>query len=251
MRTVTANNWSVLNNIIYKIYTTEDAEQMRQQFLEQMKFVLEFDNAEFYLTDLENDQKFVDRICYDSDISGDKLVRDMLSGLCNVSPFLGKTIIFRDTDIESVEGRTIASYYKEYCQTSNIVHSLHMLLGDGRTCVGLISFYRTLGKDAFDGDDIFVLDLMKDHLLYRLAQERLERASIQEKLTVTEATKHYNLTKRESMILRRLMQGHNNNQISEELQISVNTLKKHVLNIYRKLNINNRVQLFKAIKEKE
>ena len=47
------------------------------------------------------------------------------------------------------------------------------------------------------------------------------------------------------------MKGKDNNTISEELQISVNTLKKHILNIYRKLNINNRVQLFKMIKEKE
>ena len=128
---------------------------------------------------------------------------------------------------------------------------MHLVLGDKATCFGLISFYRTIGKDNFDTDDIYVLELMKDHLLYRLGEERIERAAIQEKLTVTEATEHYNLTKRESAILRRLMQGQNNNQISEELQISVNTLKKHVLNIYRKLNINNRVQLFKAIKEKE
>lgn len=117
--------------------------------------------------------------------------------------------------------------------------------------MGLVTLYRTIGKENFDADDIFVLDLMKEHLRYRLTQERSERASIQEKLTVTEATEHYNLTKRESTILRRLMQGQNNNQISEELGISVNTLKKHVLNIYRKLNINNRVQLFKSIKEKE
>jgi len=35
------------------------------------------------------------------------------------------------------------------------------------------------------------------------------------------------------------------------LSISVNTLKKHILNIYRKLGIRNRVQMFKLIKEKE
>lgn len=38
----------ILNSIIYKIYTTEDADIMREQFLEQMKMVLDFDSADFF-----------------------------------------------------------------------------------------------------------------------------------------------------------------------------------------------------------
>ncbi|MBQ8663980.1 MAG: response regulator transcription factor [Eubacterium sp.] len=249
MRTVTANNWSVLNNIIYKIYTTEDAKQMRVSFLEQLKLVLDFDSAEFYLTDLIDSQRFVKPVQYDCDVNGGKLFREMLKK--STVTFQGKSIVLKGTDLVSSEERVSMPFYKEYFVPNNWEYSMHLVLGDKATCFGLISFYRTIGKDNFDTDDIYVLELMKDHLLYRLGEERIERAAIQEKLTVTEATEHYNLTKRESAILRRLMQGQNNNQISEELQISVNTLKKHVLNIYRKLNINNRVQLFKAIKEKE
>ncbi len=249
MRTVTANNWSVLNNIIYKIYTTEDAEMMRKNFLEQMKLVLDFDSAEFYLTDLMDSKKFVKPIQHNCDVNGAKLFCEMLRK-SSIS-FSGKSIIFRGTDVLPSDVRIKAGFYKEYFVSNNWQYSLHLLIGDGENCVGLISLYRSIGKDNFDGDDVYILGLMKDHLSHRLGIERLERAAIQEKLTVTEATEHYNLTKRESAILRRLMQGQNNTQISEELQISVNTLKKHVLNIYRKLNINNRVQLFKAIKEKE
>ena len=51
--------------------------------------------------------------------------------------------------------------------------------------------------------------------------------------------------------LRLLLAGESNDQICEELCISVNTLKKHVLNLYRKLGIRNRVQMFKMIREKE
>ena len=66
-----------------------------------------------------------------------------------------------------------------------------------------------------------------------------------------ELKEKYHLTKRENTILSLLMKGKDNNEISGELVISVNTLKKHILNIYRKLDINHRVQLFKMIKEKE
>ena len=70
-----------------------------------------------------------------------------------------------------------------------------------------------------------------------------------EKLTVTQAVEQYGLTRREDTILRNLMQGKENPVICEELTISTNTLKKHILNIYRKLGIRNRVQLFKMIRE--
>ena len=49
MKTLETNDWMILNSIIYKIYTTEDADVMREQFLEQMKMVLDFDSADFFL----------------------------------------------------------------------------------------------------------------------------------------------------------------------------------------------------------
>ena len=48
-----------------------------------------------------------------------------------------------------------------------------------------------------------------------------------------------------------LKNGRSEEEICEELSISVNTLKKHTVNIYRKLGVGNRVQLFKKILERE
>lgn len=72
-----------------------------------------------------------------------------------------------------------------------------------------------------------------------------------EKLTITQAAEKFSLTRRERMILRELLDGKENDVICDELAISVNTLKKHILNIYRKMDIRNRVQLFKMVREKE
>jgi len=68
---------------------------------------------------------------------------------------------------------------------------------------------------------------------------------------VSRASEKYEMTHQEQNILRMLMAGKNNEEICTELTISVNTLKKHILNIYRKLGVRNRVQLFKMIREKE
>ena len=53
------------------------------------------------------------------------------------------------------------------------------------------------------------------------------------------------------MVLQCIMEGKDKEEICEELSISINTFKKHSLNIYRKLQVNNRVQLFKKVLERE
>lgn len=53
----------------------------------------------------------------------------------------------------------------------------------------------------------------------------------------------YGVTGREGEIVRLLLEGKENKQISEALFISDHTVKNHIHNIYRKLGIRNRVQL--------
>ena len=50
------------------------------------------------------------------------------------------------------------------------------------------------------------------------------------------------LTPRERDVLRRLLEGASNREIAGELIVSVNTAKKHVVNIYGKLNVQSRAQ---------
>ena len=68
--------------------------------------------------------------------------------------------------------------------------------------------------------------MLKDHLAFRLYKDGQQKDERAEKLTITEVTEKYELTKREHTILQLLMQGKDNHTICEELSISVNTLKK-------------------------
>lgn len=52
----------------------------------------------------------------------------------------------------------------------------------------------------------------------------------------------FNLTDREQEILKLLVHGMLYKEIGNKLQISPNTAKKHVLNIYSKLHVNNKTQ---------
>ncbi|MCF8335739.1 MAG: helix-turn-helix transcriptional regulator [Bacteroidales bacterium] len=53
----------------------------------------------------------------------------------------------------------------------------------------------------------------------------------------------YGISKREREIIRKISEGKTNKQISEELFITLQTVKDHNYNIYKKVGVKNRVQL--------
>lgn len=58
----------------------------------------------------------------------------------------------------------------------------------------------------------------------------------------TKNAEDYGLTKRELEILQKTSDGLTNNQIAEQLFISPKTVRKHIENIYQKLQVHNRVE---------
>ncbi len=64
-------------------------------------------------------------------------------------------------------------------------------------------------------------------------------------------SKDYNLTSRETQILKLITEGYSNNEIASELFVSINTTKAHVASILQKLEVDDRLQAaLKALKER-
>lgn len=249
MRTLETNDWILLNSIIYRIYTMNNIDEMRTQLLEQLKMIIDFDSADFYLAAPTGEKKLTSPVFFncEDDLSAEYDQIDYSRGIL----YSGKTLIYRETDIIPEEKRVESEYYQIVYKPNKWHYSLQMILARKKEFVGVVTFYRTIGKDDFKYDDIFILDLLKDHLAFRLYQQKKSGDLLGEKVTVSAAAEKYSLTRREQTILKLLMEGRNNTTICENLTITENTLKKHILNIYRKLNVKNRVGLFKMIKEKE
>lgn len=67
----------------------------------------------------------------------------------------------------------------------------------------------------------------------------------------TSAKDDYNLTSRETQILKLITEGYSNNEIAKELFVSINTTKAHVASILQKLEVDDRLQAaLKALKNK-
>jgi len=55
-------------------------------------------------------------------------------------------------------------------------------------------------------------------------------------------TNEITLTVRERLILRFVRRGCSNKEIANTLSLSTETVKKHLQNIYRKLNVGNKIE---------
>lgn len=64
--------------------------------------------------------------------------------------------------------------------------------------------------------------------------------------TTLERRQEFNLTKRELQILNGLANGQNYQEIADELFISPKTVRKHIENIYQKLQVHNKVDAVKV-----
>ena len=68
-------------------------------------------------------------------------------------------------------------------------------------------------------------------------------------LSLEDFCKRYEVSPRETDIVREICNGLSNKEISEKLFISLQTVKDHTHRIYIKTNVKSRVQLINLVKE--
>ena len=127
------------------------------------------------------------------------------------------------------------------------------LFPDGKTRWGEIHAYPVRGKDRSVAA-VVVLIFETTSRVDRLAKHKQYASLLADKLQSREdtgerlpSTDQYEvvmeaLSKRETEILRLIVDGYTNPQISEMLSISGNTVKRHISNLFLKLDVNDRTQ---------
>ena len=96
-------------------------------------------------------------------------------------------------------------------------------------------------------DDYIVKPFILPNLLARIEAvlRRVKRSQSQQQgtnVTISQADNFNSLTKREKDVLLLVTQGESNKSIAEKLVLSEVTVKSHLCNIFKKLNVTNRTQ---------
>jgi DNA-binding CsgD family transcriptional regulator len=242
------NEFLLINDIIYKIHTLEDFDQMRETFLSFLSVLIPNQESSIFLADQTGSGHLIcDPIIYPPDKIGaeknylkyenlDYTRWVMMSHRC---------MIFRESDLMSDEERSKTDFFKNLMEPYDLFYSLQLVLVYHEVFLGVVTLYRSKGAGDFTDEEVFILDSLKEHLNYRFYQYYMTTASTPPTSSPnpTSLLETYNLTKRELEILLLILNGEGNDTISETLCISPHTLKKHLQNIYRKLNVTTKWEL--------
>ncbi|NBI62373.1 LuxR family transcriptional regulator [Clostridiales bacterium] len=252
---LSSNEWEVMNKIILKIYSEEHSRSMRQSFLENLRALIDFDIAEFSLLDEQarlcdsvevnmfSDEKIHIAETYNKykEVYGSEIT-DYIFRYPESFIACGRTTLFRGDTFKRTKFQTLflRSINMKYCCTLTVRAN-----GD---LIGEVSLYCSMDPD-FSEKDIYILSQLKDHLAVKLSQLRDRNASRKLSKAQLDFLLEKNLTERETQIIELIFADVSNHEIAASLYISGNTLKKHVSNIYKKLNVSSRNQLRYVLSE--
>lgn len=253
MSFLTEYEWMLLNEITYKIHALGSSPCMRQQFLELLKMLIPYDSASFYLAGTGNDRLLRDPVTVN--ITMEKLKEYDEYEDIDYTRWIfmsGKNMAYRETDLFTGPERESSRFYNEFYAQHGIHYSVQLSLAFHERFLGIVSLYRPKGEEDFTEKDVFILEQIKEHLAFRLYRDAsADSSAISESAgaipegTEESASGRFDLTNREMEILSLILKGLSNQDVAETLFISEHTVKKHVLNIYRKLHVRNRMQLLR------
>ena len=252
MQTIEKNDMSLLSHIIYKIYNIENVDDMRLEVLNLIEYAIPYYSAVFWLVEIGQDgthvlvrPKNVIKNAKKSEIESvvneyAKNCKDLdcTHWLCNAK----RGIAYKTTDFFSEEAFEHTEYYKKMFLPYNIHYGAQAVLTHNNTCVGLLTCFRSKESENFSDKEIFFLDCLHDHLSFRLYQSVMP--GDKSNYNPNTIARKYILTQRESEILELLFLGLDNEEIADKLFISENTLRKHMYNLFNKLNIKHRWELY-------
>jgi len=250
--------WEQINLMIGELNRIRDITRFRREFLTMLGRLIAFDLADFYLNDVKSPnkvrlvdpvvvsrfpQKFNEKFMleYDRCYGQIDYVKWVFSS--------HESVVYRETDLINPELRTKSAFYLDYLKPAGFVYVAGVSVADRGACVGAVTLYRTDRYGDFTDKDLYILKQLLPHLENKLTaeMEAVEHNVEQSKRSSYYLTHEFNLSNREIQILRLLCDGKTNSEISAQLSISVNTVKKHVSNIFNKLNVESRTQLIHFI----
>lgn len=250
--------WEQINLIASEFSRIKDISRFRREFLTLLGRLVAFDLADFCLNDVKspNQVRLVDPVVVSRfpEKFNEKFMAeyDRFYGQIDYAKWVfssHESVVYRESDLINSELRAKSAFYLDYLKPAGFVYVAGVSIADQGACIGAFTLYRTDRYGDFTDKDLYTLKQLLPHLQNKLTAETeaVEYSVEKSKRSSYYLSREFNLSKREIQILRLLCDGKNNGEISARLSISVNTVKKHVSNIFGKLNVDSRTQLIHFI----
>lgn len=151
--------------------------------------------------------------------------------------------VYRLRELVTLEELSKLPYY-QFIKHHNIIDQMVIYLSNATTIYAGIGFIRFRGEAFFTKNDKEILKILSTHM-----QHLVMNSIHHKKLENTGMSLHSDmplqalLSNRELEVYRLMVRGYSNIDIANQLFITINTVKKHLRNMYDKAQVNNRTSL--------
>lgn len=215
---------------------TKSIPKTRSTVLKELENIFNYKHTLFWLSDKDGNLKdplnnnISDKML--SEYVDDIYVQDFLYPTVN-KDFFKKNNVLKLTDVVTTEQYEESTYFTDFMLKYGFYDEMVITLKHNEEIIGAIGVANKENSHHFTKNDV----LRFDYLSKIISSAFLH---CNEEMRPT-------LTSRELEIVGLVRRGYTNSHISQELYISINTVKKHLNNIFQKLGVFNRVELLNKV----
>ncbi len=244
-------DWELLNELVAFLYGTSNSEAVRRGFLTRLMALIEFDLADFNLPQGEpiqnswlGDPVVVSIFDSQREQSFISLYETKYSKLDYVNWIFVQyqSMVYRESDLINDKVRRESSFYKEYLAQYDLGSVAGMSVVSAGKLMGAVTLYKSEKKGDFSKRDLYVLQMLLPHL-QNVLESKQGKAEKEREQAERMLKYQYGITKKEQEMIVLILRGCSNAEISQMNQISINTVKSHIANIFVKLGVKSRTQL--------
>jgi DNA-binding CsgD family transcriptional regulator len=170
----------------------------------------------------------------------------------NILPWPQKQNVLKIFDVIEEDRYVNTTLYQQFFLKYNHHHIMTMYFLYKANLFGFITFTREKQDIPFNDDDSKQMEVISRFLSWKIWDSfDLDEINMKDKFYKASPFKLQNLTLKELEVLKLVQRGLSNSDVSSELFISINTVKTHLLSIYRKLNVSNRTELCYKVNRRE
>ncbi len=252
MKLIQKNDWYLLNEIIYEVYTIP-MKNLLMDIESKLKPIIKYDYSIFQFYETGGMQGEELKIC-SKNLSKEYLEqyerRHKSTDFTNWILASNESITLRISDILTKQVFKNSEIYRNWMLPMGIEYGLISAIASRGKCQAAIFLYRDIKQLDFSKKEVEILAVINGHLCNRISQEMNTKMVYLPEGNLKEFAKKYGLTSKEFELLSLVAMGSKRSDLAEKLYISNNTLKKHLANIYLKLEISTFEELLSIIHNK-
>lgn len=247
---LSAEQWARLDPILLRLHTSADLPDLQDWFLGCLEELVPHERSFFDLCCPREGRLFF----FDA-VSRNMTRRELeayyqeyqFSDYVAWSFASDRPTVYRDSQMISPAAREASTIYRQWMEPMGVYYSMgSTVMGKGHL-FGSVTLFRSREHGDFTEEEQALLEVLNRHLSAHLTMLWPGGPSPAGSAGVSRLAERYRLSPRESEIAALICEGSTNQEVAASLYISENTVKKHLLSLYRKLGVTSRTQLLRLV----